>query len=98
METQRTSYINARIEPRLKASVSKTLKKVGMTTSDAITLFFHQVELHKGLPFDVRIPNAETLQAVKEMRTPALRKNLPVAASPEEMFEQILGKDWKKYL
>ncbi len=93
MEAQRTSYINARIEPKLKASVSKTLKKVGMTTSDAITLFFHQVELHKGLPFDVRIPNAETKKAFKEVNTAAARRKLHTAASSRELLAEILGTD-----
>lgn len=93
MNMLRSSYINARVEPKLKASASRTLKKVGMTTSDAITLFLHQVVLHQGLPFDVRVPNAETVKAMKEMRNLNTRKKLPTAASSEAALAQILKVD-----
>jgi addiction module RelB/DinJ family antitoxin len=93
MSTLRTSYINARVEPKLKASAHRTLKKVGITTSDAITLFLHQVVLHQGLPFDVRIPNAETIRAIKEMRSANLRKKMLTAKTSEALLTQILNSD-----
>lgn len=96
MNTLRTSYINARVEPKLKASAHRALKKVGITTSDAITLFLHQVVLHQGLPFEVRIPNAETLKAIQEMRNPNTRKKFPVAPTVDAMFTRILGTNRKK--
>jgi addiction module RelB/DinJ family antitoxin len=41
--------------------------QLGLNTTDAINLFFHQVELQgRFAPFDVRIPNAETLQALQD--------------------------------
>ncbi|HEY4489021.1 MAG TPA: type II toxin-antitoxin system RelB/DinJ family antitoxin [Candidatus Paceibacterota bacterium] len=96
MDTLRSSYINARIEPKLKASAHRALKKVGLTPSDAITLFLHQVVLHQGLPFDVRVPNAETMKAIKEMRTASQRKKLPTATTSEAMLKRILDKKRKK--
>jgi DNA-damage-inducible protein J len=96
MNTLRSSYISTRVEPKLKASASETLKKVGLTTSDAITLFLHQVVLHQGLPFEVRIPNAESLSAIKEMRQTTSRKKLSTAKTSEEMIRTILGKDKKR--
>ncbi len=56
----RTAMIRARIEPRLKSTVDLLLTRLGLNTTQAITLFYRQVELRKGLPFDVAIPNAET--------------------------------------
>ena len=56
----RTAMIRARIEPRLKSTVDRLLTRLGLNTTQAITLFYRQVELRKGLPFDVAIPNAET--------------------------------------
>ena len=32
-------------------------KELGMTTSQAISIFLKQVELNKGLPFDIKLPN-----------------------------------------
>jgi DNA-damage-inducible protein J len=43
------------------------LHKLGLTASDAIRLFYRQVALRKGLPFDVRLPNAETRRAMREL-------------------------------
>lgn len=62
----RTSYINARVEPKLKASATRTLRKVGLSTSDAVTLFLRQVVLEEGMPFPIRVPNAESRRALRE--------------------------------
>ena len=35
---------------------------------DAFNLFLHQVNLNHGLPFEVKIPNAETKQAISDAR------------------------------
>ena len=63
----KTAYITARIEPALKASAEGVLQKLGMSTTDAITMFMRQVTLHRGLPFEVRIPNAATRRAIDEL-------------------------------
>jgi DNA-damage-inducible protein J len=39
---------------------------LGLTPTQAITLFYKQVNLHNGLPFPVNIPNAETRQAIED--------------------------------
>ena len=62
------AYINARVDKRVKARAQKVLGAVGMSTTEAINLFLHQIVLHKGIPFDVRIPNKETIEAIKETR------------------------------
>jgi len=45
----KTAYITARIEPKLKAQAGRVLAKVGVSTTDAITMFMRQVVLHEGL-------------------------------------------------
>ncbi len=62
----KTAIIHARIEPKLKAEVEAILEKFGLNTTDAVTLFYKQVKHFKGLPFDVRIPNKETIKAIEE--------------------------------
>jgi DNA-damage-inducible protein J len=62
----KTAMIRARTEPSLKNEVDGILEKLGMTSSEAINMFYRQVKLRKGLPFDVRIPNKETLRAMKD--------------------------------
>jgi DNA-damage-inducible protein J len=67
----KTATIRARVEPRLKHEVEDILDELGLTTSEAIHLLYRQIKLHRGLPFDVRIPNevtARTLRASKSGR------------------------------
>ncbi len=56
MQATRTDTVRARISPALKSFVEGIFSSLGMNSSQAIVLFFKQVELHNGLPFEVRIP------------------------------------------
>ena len=56
MQATRTDTVRARIEPKLKNAVEEIFSSLGMNSSQAIVLFFKQVELHNGLPFEVKIP------------------------------------------
>ena len=68
---EKTRMIHARVDPKIKASAERVFSKIGITTTEAIRLFLKQVELHKGLPFAVAIPNAETAAAMAEANHPA---------------------------
>jgi DNA-damage-inducible protein J len=80
----KTETIRARVEPKLKREAETVLKKIGLTSSEAITLFLTQVTLSKGLPFLVRVPNKQTRRAIKEMHE---RENV-------ESFDNF--SDWAK--
>jgi DNA-damage-inducible protein J len=69
----KSKMIRARVEPALKDEAEAVLDKLGMTPTEAITLFYKQVTLYRGLPFPVRIPNAATRKALREARS---RKNI----------------------
>jgi DNA-damage-inducible protein J len=62
----KTETVRARVEPALKRGAEAVLKKIGLTSSEAITLFLKQVKLAKGLPFPVRVPNKETQRAIRQ--------------------------------
>lgn len=62
----KTETIRARVEPELKHDAEAVLRALGMTPTEAITMFYRQVTLHGGLPFDVRLPNAETRAAMRD--------------------------------
>jgi DNA-damage-inducible protein J len=62
----KTSSIRARIEPDLKGKAEYIFQQLGLTATQAITLFYKQVELKKGLPFDVAIPNKITCKAFSD--------------------------------
>lgn len=64
----KSAVVSARIDPELKTNAEHVFKALGLTTTQAITLFFKQVELSQGLPFEVRIPNEVTAQALESAR------------------------------
>ncbi len=64
----KTEMIRARVEPELKREAEELFSVLGMSATEAITLFYRQVTMHRGLPFDVRVPNAETVEALQQAR------------------------------
>lgn len=55
------------MEPNVKAGVTDILKGLGLSHSDAINIFYNQIIHNNGLPFEVKIPNKTTLDAMKEL-------------------------------
>ncbi|MCL2630849.1 MAG: type II toxin-antitoxin system RelB/DinJ family antitoxin [Firmicutes bacterium] len=53
----KTSVLHARLDENLKQNVERILNEIGLTPSDAVNLFYRQVELNGGLPFELKIPN-----------------------------------------
>lgn len=82
----KSSTIRARIEPDLKEKAERIFRKLGLTTTQAITLFYRQVELWNGLPFDVVIPNETTHRTLED--TDAGR-NLVVCEDGDDMFKKL---------
>ena len=56
---QRAAMIHARMEPELKQDVESIFRALGMTTTEAVTLFYKQVKMRRGLPFSVEVPDEE---------------------------------------
>lgn len=62
----RTAQVNTRTEAELKDEVGGILKSLGLSTSEAINIFFRQIKLRRGLPFPVEIPNEKTLKVFQD--------------------------------
>ncbi len=84
----KTSNISVRIDPKLKEDVERIFDALGLTSAQAITLFYRQVELQRGLPFSVKLPkpNAETTQALGDAKN---RRNLETFNDPDELFADL---------
>ena len=82
------AYINVRVDKTLKARAEKVLSRVGISTTDAVTMLLHQIVLRKGLPFEARIPNKETRAAIAELERGGGDK---FDGSAEEFLETILN-------
>ena len=61
------TVVRARIDSDTKARATEALQAMGLSVSDAIRLLLLRVADEKRLPFDVKVPNAETIKAVKEL-------------------------------
>ena len=62
----KTSAVTVRLDPKVKSDAQAVFDDLGITTTQAISLFLKQVSLRKGLPFPVEIPNEETIQAMED--------------------------------
>lgn len=71
--------VNARIEPKLKAQAEHIFDEVGLSSAEAIRLFYKQVCLNKGLPFEVKIPNKKTIKALNDAKSGKTHKAKNVA-------------------
>jgi DNA-damage-inducible protein J len=83
----KTAMIRARTEAKTKEKAEKVIRALGLTPTAAITMFYHQIILQGGLPFQ---PNAETLQALHDTET---GENLVRAKSMDEFFAELEQDD-----
>ncbi|TMJ62012.1 MAG: type II toxin-antitoxin system RelB/DinJ family antitoxin [Alphaproteobacteria bacterium] len=61
------TVVRARIDGQVKEKAAKVLADMGLSVSDAIRLLLVRVATEKALPFEIKVPNAETGAAVKAM-------------------------------
>jgi DNA-damage-inducible protein J len=57
-----------KLDVEIKAKAKEIFQELGITMGEAVNIFLSQVALHKGLPFEVKIPNNETKQAIEDAR------------------------------
>ncbi len=82
----RTATIQARIDPEIKTRAQRILTTLNISMSEAISLYLTQVALHKGIPFDVKIPNELTAAT---LRTSEQGKDLNEVGSADELFQEL---------
>lgn len=83
----KTANLNIRIDPETKSQAEILFSNFGLTVSDAVNVFLHQSILYGGIPFELKIPNKETLDVLKEVNE---RKNLVGPfTSVEDLMEDL---------
>ena len=83
------TVVRARIDRHVKEEATSVLDKMGLSVSDAIRMLLIRVAREKALPFDVRIPNAETAAAIEEAR----QGKLESFNSVEELMKDLNEDD-----
>ena len=60
-----TSMVHVRVDEEIKEKAAKTLAGMGISVSDAVRMLLVRVAAEKALPFEVRLPNPTTAQAMR---------------------------------
>jgi addiction module RelB/DinJ family antitoxin len=79
------TVIRSRIDSSIKQEAQALLERFGLTMSDAIRLFLHQVVIEKGLPFQVKLSKEQALEHDRWFRS-QVKAALVEADKPETTF------------
>lgn len=82
----KTAMVRARLEPDLKNRAESVFHRLGLNATQAITIFYRQVELRDGLPFDVVVPTATTKRTFEASE---IGRDLVVCDDADDMFRKL---------
>ena len=94
----KSANLYARIEPEVKEQAEAILNALGIPASNAITMFYKQVILQRGLPFAVKLPEppldlsrmtAEQLDTELEKGYTQMLEGQTIPA--KQVFDQLRG-------
>ena len=71
----KSANLYARIEPEVKEQAENILSALGIPASNAINMFYKQIILNRGLPFEVKLPKARPVD-VSELSEAELNAEL----------------------
>jgi DNA-damage-inducible protein J len=84
-----TEMVHVRVDKRIKARAAKTLSAMGLSVSDAVRVLLTRVAAEKALPFEVKVPNATTVAAMREAR----KGKLPSFDNVSELLADLNAED-----
>jgi len=82
----KSAMVQARVEPDLKNNAESNFRELGLNSAQAITMFYKQVELTGGLPFNVVVPNERTR---KTFESTDEGRDLIVCEDAQDMFDKL---------
>jgi len=69
LSVQQKSRTNIYLDVNIKAQAKEIFNQYGLSLSQAVNIFLTQSVLNRGIPFNIKIPNDETLQAMRDVET-----------------------------
>ena len=81
-----STTISLHVDPDIQRSAEQIFERLGLTASEAVSLFYGQVKLQHGLPFPVELPNGTTMKALDEAQD---REKLASFDTLEELYEDL---------
>jgi len=82
----KSATINTRIDEKTKTQAQNILRILNIPMSEAISMFFKQIVLHRGIPFEIKIPNDVTVETFE--KTDA-GKELHKVSGIEELAKEL---------
>ena len=82
----KTATIQTRVDPMVKHNAQIILKKLNISMSEAISIYLSQITLHKGIPFEIKIPNEVTAKTLKDAEN---GNDLHKVDSVDELFQEL---------
>ncbi len=82
------AFVRARIDEHLKNEAAAVLAEMGLTVSDLVRMTLTRVAKDKALPFELKVPNAETRAAMEEARAMMKARNARFSDG-QELFDAI---------
>jgi DNA-damage-inducible protein J len=77
--------VQARIEPNLKREADHIIHKLGLTASQVVNALYAQIVLCQAIPFELKLPNKTTLEAMNELE----HGDPHVYGSVDAMFDDL---------
>lgn len=97
----KTANLYARIEPDVKEQAESILQALGIPVSNAINIFYKQIILQRGLPFDVKIPDNHPLDIAKmskeELNDALMAGYNDALAGNVQSAEEVFNKMKERY-
>ncbi|MGD9161181.1 MAG: type II toxin-antitoxin system RelB/DinJ family antitoxin [Desulfobacteraceae bacterium] len=82
----KTATIQTRVDPTVKRNAQIILNKLNISMSEAISMYLSQITLHRGIPFEIKIPNEITAKTLTDSES---GKNLHKADSVDDLFKEL---------
>ena len=83
-----TTMLHVRVDETLKAEATEALAAMGLSVSDAVRILLRRVAADQAFPLELKVPNAETRQAMLEARA-LMKAKSGRFASPDALFDAL---------
>tara|TARA_Y100000815_G_scaffold251605_1_gene255216 strand:- start:554 stop:814 length:261 start_codon:yes stop_codon:yes gene_type:complete len=84
-----TSTIHVRVDDETKAKATRALEAMGLDLSTAVRVYLARISAEQRLPFELRVPNAATRDAINELEA----GNGHRADNVDSLFDQLNADD-----
>ena len=83
------AIVRARVNEDIKEEATLVLSEIGLTLSDAFRMLLIRIAREKALPFEPLVPNAKTIEAIKDARS----GNLITASNLDNLLTELNAND-----